>query len=287
MSALPPDTTAYVLDYQEERSRLTTFFRFFTVLPHALWLTLWAIPAYFVLIAAWFTVVITGRYPDRMYHYLERFIRYSTFVNSYAYLATDAFPQFNGNPDTPYAARFLLGPPKEHYSRAKAFFRLLLLIPVYVVAYAFSIVAQIAAFCAWFVIVFTGRMPKGLHDLLALGLSYLVRIQPYVMLHTEAWPKFTDNEVAEEIGATTAGAIPPPPPPPPADPMGAPAATATLAGGFAPPQPGAAPPPPPPPAADEPATEVVADAEVVEDAPDEENGGDPPAGLTGGDPLTS
>ena len=204
MSTLPADTTAYVVEYQETRSRLSTFFRVFTVLPHYIYLSLYAIPVLFVIIAAWFTVVITAEFPERMYNYIERFERYATFVYSYMYLATDTFPPFNGRPDTPYQAQFLLGPPKAKYSRAKAFFRLILVIPFAIVAYAFNIIAEIGAIAAWFVIVFTGKIPRGLHDFIALGLSYIIRLWPFYYLQTEDWPKFTDQAVAEQIAQATA-----------------------------------------------------------------------------------
>lgn len=256
MPPLPPDTVAYVVDYQETRSRLSTFFRYFTALPHFVYLSLYSIPVVFVIMYAWFVVVITGKFPEKPYNYIERYERYSTFVNSYFYLATDHFPPFNGRPDTEYQARFLLGPPKTEYSRAKAFFRIFLAIPVAIIAYAFGIVAQVGAFAAWFVIVFTGKMPKGLHDFLVLGLSYVIRVAPFYYLQTEDWPKFTDQDVAESISGRTGAQLPPPPPPP------------APTGGFAPPT--AIPettPPAAPPAAP---------------APPE----DPPAGgLQGGDPL--
>ncbi len=272
MSALPADTTAYVVDYQEQRSRLTTFFRAFTVLPHLFYLYFYSIPVLFVIMYAWFVVVITGRFPERPYNYIERWERYASFVNSYMYLATDRFPPFNGNEGTEYESRFLLGPPKTEYSRVKAFFRIFLVIPVAFVAYAFGVVAQIGAFCAWFVILFTGRIPKGLHDLIVLGMSYQIRVGPFYYLQTEAWPKFTDNDVAQSIAEAggVAGELAPPPPPPPA-PAAASTATPATVGGFAPPTAASPPPPPPPPPPPAPSDDTSEDP--------------PPGGLTGGDPL--
>ena len=220
MSTLPADTTAYVVEYQEKRDRVSTFFRLFTVLPHLFYLYFYSIPVFFVIVYAWFVVVFTGRFPERPYNYIERWERYATYVNSYMYLATDRFPPFNGRPDSQYEARFLLGPPKAEYSRVKAFFRIFMAIPIAFVAYGFGIVAQIGALCAWFVIVFTGKLPKGVHDLLVLGMSYMIRVVPFYYLQTEAWPQFTDNDVANTVaraGGNIAELMPgsPPPPPPP------------------------------------------------------------------------
>lgn len=233
-SSLPPDTVAYVTEYEEKRSRLTTFFRMFTALPHYIWLSIYAIAASIAVFIAWFAIVFTGRYPEGLYTFVANYNRYATFVYSYMYLVTDKFPPFLAPPGTPYEAQFLVGPPKPKYSRAKTFFRLLLLIPFMIVNYGFTIIFEIGAFIAWFAIVFTGKQPKGIQDFTVLGLSYQIRLLAYTTLLTEDWPKFTDQAVADDLAARgvllTAGVTAPdpaafaapseqvPPPPPPAPP---------------------------------------------------------------------
>jgi hypothetical protein len=197
---LPADTVVFSVDYEEERSRLTTFFRIFTALPHYLFLMLYGIAAFFAVIGAWFALVFTARYPQGIYSFLEGYSRYAARVYAYMYLATDKFPPFNGDPADPYAAHFALGPPLDQYSRWKAFFRGILILPFAFVAYFFQLIYEVAAIVAWFVIVFTGRQPKGLQDALTFGLSYVVRLLPYYMLLTEAWPtQFTDDAVAQDL----------------------------------------------------------------------------------------
>jgi hypothetical protein len=201
-SDIPPDAAVYLTDYQDRRSRLTTFFRIVMLIPHLIWLALWGFAASFAVIAAWFALVFTGRYPLALYEFIAHYVRYSTFVNSYSYLITDPFPPFNGEPDTHYPARILIGPPKERYSRAKTFFRLILIIPFVICAYGFALIAELANFAAWFVIVITGKQPRSLHDLTVLGLSYVVRLNTYAYLLTEDWPtKFTDQAVNESLAA--------------------------------------------------------------------------------------
>ena len=66
-------------------------------------------------------------------------------------------------------------------------------IPVYLIAYAMGIVAQIASVIAWFAIVITGKEPEGIYQMLRLGLSYQHRAMPYGLLLTEDWPEFTQD----------------------------------------------------------------------------------------------
>lgn len=231
--ALPPDSVAYFVDYEEKRSRLTTFFRFLTVIPPVIWVAIYGIGAMFVTIYAWFMLLFTAQFPEGAYNFLANFHRYVTKVNTYAFLITDKFPGFSGSPDEPYAAHLLLGPPKEKYSRAKVFFRFILYIPFYIVAYVLTIVAEVVAIVAWFAIVIMGKQPKGLQDALNFCIGFVIRAQVWYGLLTEEWPKFSDEEVTRSLQAKGyQGTIPPS--------AAAPAAAA--------PAPPAAPEPPAPPA---------------------------------------
>lgn len=231
--SLPPDTVAYFNDYEQRRSRLTTFFRYFTALPHIIWLAIYGIGAFFAVIGAWFALLFTGKYPEGIYKFLSGYQRYYTRVYAYAYLITDKFPPFSGNPDEPYAAHFLVGPPKESYSRVKVFFRWLLIIPFEIVAYVLVLVWYLAAVIAWFVIVITGKQPQGLQDAMNFCFGFLARLGAYALLLTEDWPKFSDEAVTQSLqergysgtippseapaaAAAPAAPAPPAPPAPPA-----------------------------------------------------------------------
>ena len=215
---------AYKSEYVEQRSRLTTFFRLFMVIPHAIVWYVWAIAALFVVIAAWFAVVFTGRYPQGLYDFTASFARYQTRWLGYAHLLTDEYPPFSGSPDRPYPVDLEIGPPAPEYSRWKAALRLFLAIPVALIAYMMQIVAEIGAFLAWFAIVVTGRQPKGLQDMTNLGFSYYMRASPYYALITEDWPPFSGDQRQVEQ-APSGGPLPP----------GGPEAPSSL-GSYAPPQ---------------------------------------------------
>jgi hypothetical protein len=216
----------YEADHVERHSRLTTFFRYFMAIPAAIFTMLYGLVAYLAVIAAWFAMVFTGRYPEGLYDFMAGYLRNATRANAYYYLVTDRYPPFDGNPDDSYPVRVHIGPPLEHYSRAKAFFRAILAIPVLIIAYCFSLVAQMGAFAAWFVIVFTGKMPKGLQDVIDMGLRYVTRSSAYYLLLTETWPPFTDESPPSTLPAApspqplqpVAGFEPPvAPPAPPRD----------------------------------------------------------------------
>jgi len=208
-----PYPVTFEMDYVERRSRLTTLFRLILAIPHLIVLYLWGLVAGVAVILAWFALVVVARYPFWAYEFVAAYLRYATYVNGYLYLGTDRYPPFSGNPGEDYPVRLNIGEAPQSYSRAKAFFRLILAIPVVIVFYAMQIVAELGALFAWFVIIVLGRQPRGLQDMIALGLSYQQRATTYFALVTEDWPPFVDDHQQQQVEAAPAfGAIPAAPP---------------------------------------------------------------------------
>jgi hypothetical protein len=223
---------AFDAQYAERRSRVTTFFRGLLAIPHFIVLSIWGLVAGLAVIVAWFAMVFTGRYPQGLYDFVAGFQRYSTAVYAYTMLLTDAYPPF-GSDTSGYPVQIHIPPPKPEYDRLKALFRLLLAIPVLILVYAMQIVYELGAFIAWFAIVVLGKQPKGLQDMIALGVSYQQRAYCYLALMTEDWPPFIDQQSdAIDRGAGPDGTLPPAPATvaPPAAPE-APAGSRGLSGG--------------------------------------------------------
>ncbi len=229
------------LPYQEKHSRLTTFFRYPLALLPAIWLGLIGIVAYCATFIAWFALLFTGRYPAALYAFNRKFAQYNAKVNAYFMLETDRFPGFSEDSPADYPVHLHIGEPLPVYDRMKVLLRIFLLIPPILIAYAMNLVATVGAMLAWFVIVFTGRLPHGIHGITRLGLSYMVRMVPYALLLTETWPEFTQDAdidalrepgAAGAIGSSSAGAAA-------TDAFGQPtqARPPELPGGFEPPQP--------------------------------------------------
>jgi hypothetical protein len=199
-------------DYVEKRSRLTTFFRLILAIPHFIVVVFYLLAAEVVVIIAWFVLLFTGRYPQGMYDFVAGALRYGTRVCGYVFLLTDEYPPFSGDPAVSYPVDLSIAPPKAQYSRLKVLLRIVLIIPVYIISYAMQIVAQVGAVIAWFAIVILGRQPKGLQDMIVLGVSYQQRAMAYFMLLTEDWPPFTDASTASVEAAPSFGALAATPP---------------------------------------------------------------------------
>lgn len=225
------DQPIFEATYVEKRSRLTTFFRYLLAIPHFIVLTVWAFAGFFAVIAAWFAVVITGRYPEGLYNFIAGFVRYGTAVYGYLGLLTDQYPPFGADTDA-YPVHLRIPPPKAEYNRMKALFRLILAIPVAIIAYAMNIVWELGTIIAWFVILILGKQPKGLQDMIVLGMSYQQRANCYFLLLTEDWPPFLSPEGGSIEGPSGGSGLPPAPTSvaPPAAPE-APAGTGGISSG--------------------------------------------------------
>jgi Domain of unknown function (DUF4389) len=227
----------YEADYVEKRNRLSTFFRWLLIIPHTIVAYLYGIAFLVTVVIAWFALLFTARYPQGLYEFNAGVLRFFTRFNGYRWLVTDQFPSFGTAPDDNYPVRVQVDPPQERYDRLKVAFRVILGIPVLLLAYVMNLLLELGAIAAWFVIVFTGKQLPGIHRTLALGMAYTTRAFAYFALLTDKYPPFTE---AGELDA--AAPVAPLPPgreaemvPGPAAPIAAPERPESV-GGFDPPR---------------------------------------------------
>jgi Domain of unknown function (DUF4389) len=210
----------FEVDYVERRNRLTAFFRLILAIPLAIWSGLYGFAAGIAIVIAWFAIVITARFPVALYEFVAGFTRFYARALGYAALLCDPYPSFLGSDDPAYPIRMHFAGPLDPYSRLKTFFRIILAIPILILRYVMNLMLEISAIGAWIVIVITGKLPRGLFDLMVLANSYIARSDAYLYLVTETYPPFQDEQTrsAGTPGPTGGTAGPPPaqPGPPPA-----------------------------------------------------------------------
>ena len=187
----------------EGRNRLTSFFRYIVSIPWLIVAYLYGIVAEIAAIVAWFAIVFTGRYPEGLYNFNAGYLRMSTRTNSFAYLLTDEWPPFGGEDDPAYPIRVGVPQPLDMYSRLKTGLRLIIGIPVMLLGVVQAIILGVCHLLAWFVILFTGKLPEGLFNPMRSATAYLSRASGYFLLLTEDYPPFS----YEEGGAAPAGQI--------------------------------------------------------------------------------
>jgi Domain of unknown function (DUF4389) len=203
----------YEADYQAEQNRATTFFRIILAIP-------WFIVAIFYYIAvaithfiAWVAIIILGRYPEGLYNFNSGMVRFFVRTSAWVYLQTDEWPPFGIADDPNYPIRVNFAPRAEHQSRLKAFFRIILALPLLVVSYAVSYAHLWIAVIAWLTIVFRGYLPEQLNTAMTFCNSFYARLYGYIVLVTDDYPPIGE-EKAKGVGNLGAGPAAPPQAPP-------------------------------------------------------------------------
>jgi hypothetical protein len=86
-------------DARQELNRWLPLVKWFLAIPHYVALLFLYLGAIVVVIAAWFAILFTGRYPRGMFEYVEGVIRWHNRVVAYALvLVTDQYPPFRLRP---------------------------------------------------------------------------------------------------------------------------------------------------------------------------------------------
>jgi hypothetical protein len=177
------------VDYPERLSRWLIFVKWLLAFPHFIVLMLYGIAYFVTLIIAWFAILFTGRYPRGLFDFAVGLLRWSARVTVYLNLMRDDYPPF-GTAGR-YPAALDVDYP-ERLSRWKIFFKWPLAIPHLIILYGYGILANAITFVAFFIILFTGRYPRALFDLVVGYYRWDYRVNAYVLLLTDDYPPFTN-----------------------------------------------------------------------------------------------
>jgi hypothetical protein len=204
-----------------QRSRVTVLFRLILAIPHFLWWWGWSIASFVAAIANWVVTLVRGRPPAGLHTFLASYVRYTTHLYAYLYLAANPWPMFTGRPGYPVDLEVDGPAPQRRWTVA---LRLLLAVPALLLAFAFAgggpavwsdadrsetaatwgggTLLTVAVF-GWFASLALGRMPQGFRDLQAYGIRYLAETGAYLLVLTDRYPNVDPS-------ATPAAGVPHP-----------------------------------------------------------------------------
>jgi uncharacterized protein DUF4389 len=183
----PPYAAQLEIAYAPELNRWLPLVKWLLVIPHYFVLAFLGIGAFFVIIFAWFAVLFTGRYPRGAFDYLVGVTRWANRVTAYHFFMTDVYPPFSLDDDPNYPVRVAVDYP-EHIAHWRPLVHWLLAIPYVIVAAILFYFTAILAFFAFFTVLFTKRIPRGMFDLMVPGYRWQLRGNVYSYWMTERYP---------------------------------------------------------------------------------------------------
>ena len=169
------------------QQRVTVFFRILLAVPHYFVLYFLGIAAGVVAFIGWWGALFTGLLPDFAVTFMTGYIRWSTRVQAYVMLLTDAYPPFSFEDDPGYPVRLVAGQ-RDRLNRLAVFFRLILVIPASILRALVVFGGEIVSFIAWLITLIAGQMPASLHQAYTAVLRYSARLDCYFYLLTPAYP---------------------------------------------------------------------------------------------------
>ena len=167
-------------------NRLSTFFRFLMVIPIIIvqaFLATLSFPASLM-------ILFRRKYPRWWFDYSLELARFTTRISAYLYLLRDEYPAT----DEEQAVHVEIAYPdvERDLNRWRPLIKWLLAIPHYIVLWLLSIVQMVVVIIAWFAILFTGRYPRGMFDLVVGVMQWSLRVQAYAfLLTTDRYPPFS------------------------------------------------------------------------------------------------
>ena len=178
------------IDPAATQGRWTVFFRILMLFPHLI--VFGAINGALATgaIIAWFAIVFAGRYPDSLLRFQIGLHRWNARLNAYQLLLTGAFPPFGVEPEESYPVRLQVDERALDRNRLTTFFRVFLIIPHLIVVAILGFVASILVFISWFIALFTGSVPDGLHNFVAGYHRWNTRYSAYAFLLVDDYPPF-------------------------------------------------------------------------------------------------
>jgi len=203
----------FQIDYPDRNlNRLTTFFRFFMIIPAAVILGLVTGPAWGWswgetewVAHSWRAVFLTGtvlfvptllmilfrrKYPRWWFDWNVALTKFSARVGAYAALVTDEYP----STEREQAVHIEIAFPdvKKDLRAGMPLVKWFLAIPHFFLLFFLAIAAGFCIFISWFAILFTGRFPRAFFDFVVGVGRWSLRVSAYAfLLVTDVYPPFS------------------------------------------------------------------------------------------------
>lgn len=194
------------IDYAGQSDRVTVFFRIFLAIPILIILALLTSQGYesetasgeyrqfhalgVVFLPTLLMILFRQKYPKWWYDWNVALMKFSMRVSAYVLFLRDEYP----STDEEQAVHLQIPYPdaKNDLNRWLPLVKWLLAIPHFIVLVILFIGVLCCTILNWFIILFTGRYPRGIFDFVVGTLRWSLRVYAYaVLLTTDVYPPFS------------------------------------------------------------------------------------------------
>jgi hypothetical protein len=199
-----PTTTqpsfTFDIAHQESYSRGQLLLRLFfgwlyIAIPHLFVLAFMGMAAGILRFIAWWAVLFTGKYPKNFFEFQLSLIRWETRLNARLLNLADGYPAFGTSVVDNQIVVDIAYP--EKLSRGLLLLRLFafiyVLIPHGFCLFFRLIACEFIVFIAWWVVLFTGKYPTGMHSFVVGTLRWGTRVMAYLSFMTDEYPPFSSK----------------------------------------------------------------------------------------------
>jgi hypothetical protein len=147
-------------------------------------------------IISWFVILFTGELPESFANIQTMYLRYETRVFTFWVFMCEEYPPFSFSltaNDSGEDARLRVdfAPKLTDRNRLTVAFRIILVIPQLIALMVLNIVAFVVTVIAFFAVLFTGRWPEGMQDLVLNIARWYLRVEAYYLLLLDEYPPFS------------------------------------------------------------------------------------------------
>ena len=151
---------------------------------------LWGYAVNFLTLIQWLICLFTGKRNQGIWNFTNSYLGYSTRVMTYAGLMHDVFPAFGTDAGAVPVTYELPFAPNATANRLTVVLRIIWAIPALLILMLVGIAGQVLTIVAWFAILITGSMPRGMYDFLVKVHRYAVQVNAYTLLLTDTYPAY-------------------------------------------------------------------------------------------------
>lgn len=199
------------IKHQESYSRgelllRTLFGGFYIALPHAFLLVFVSIASMFVGIINFWTILITGKMKRSMFDFQLNVMRWSLRVNARLMNLSDGYPHFGMTHNDQHVMLEVEYP--EESNRISVLLRALFGVWYVMLPHAFILVflqigAMFVRIIAFWVVLITGKYPKGMHDYMVGVIRWNIRVNLFMSYLTDVYPPFSSSGNEADFGSVS------------------------------------------------------------------------------------